>query len=344
VGKTKLKLLFLCCFIVLSFLKSFAQDAHFSQFYAAPLYLNPAYTGGALKNRIAFNSRIQYPQLTGGIYSNSATYDLLVPNTNSGLGVSILRDYINASALASTGLTFSYAYLLPVAKGKRFSLGVSAGLVQRSADFKRFTYEDQLLTDGTITPTSEKLDGSNNSVTYPDFTLGAAYTTKNWYAGLSASHINRPLQYSIKSQSEKLAVKYTANAGYKYQLFKRSKNPTQQKEVYIIPNIILLSQGQTGELNFGTNFQYDYLLLGFYFRNTPDFLVKNNTNIHNSDAIIASIGCVFNPFTIGYSYDSHFHQLAGGKNASHEISVVVSWDYFKPNRKKRYSPIPCPKI
>ena len=53
---------------------AFAQDAHFSQYYANPIYLNPAFAGLDRCPTVHTNYRNQYPEL--GIYqSYSASYD-----------------------------------------------------------------------------------------------------------------------------------------------------------------------------------------------------------------------------------------------------------------------------
>ncbi len=43
----------------------FAQDPEFTQFYANPLYLNPAFAGTARCPRICLNYRNQWPGITG---------------------------------------------------------------------------------------------------------------------------------------------------------------------------------------------------------------------------------------------------------------------------------------
>ncbi|WP_287060456.1 type IX secretion system membrane protein PorP/SprF, partial [Algoriphagus sp.] len=42
---------------------AFAQDPQYSQYYAAPLYLNPAMAGGELTGRVGFNYRNQWPSI-----------------------------------------------------------------------------------------------------------------------------------------------------------------------------------------------------------------------------------------------------------------------------------------
>ena len=53
----------LVVFFVVGLNKTLAQDPQFSQFYAAPLYLNPAFAGSAQEARVGINYRNQWPQI-----------------------------------------------------------------------------------------------------------------------------------------------------------------------------------------------------------------------------------------------------------------------------------------
>ena len=66
-------LLGFCLFVI--GLSAMAQDFHYSQFYAAPLYLNPALTGSTELSRIGFNYRKQWPGLEHDFNSYSAYFE-----------------------------------------------------------------------------------------------------------------------------------------------------------------------------------------------------------------------------------------------------------------------------
>ena len=58
----------------------YAQDPTFTQFYANPLYLNPAFAGSNKCPRISMNYRNEWPQLTGNYVTYSLAYDSYVKN------------------------------------------------------------------------------------------------------------------------------------------------------------------------------------------------------------------------------------------------------------------------
>ena len=71
-----------------------AQDPAFSQFYANPLYLHPAFAGAAPKGapRTNLNYRDQWPGIGRTFITTSVSYDKHVDKVGGGLGVLILND------------------------------------------------------------------------------------------------------------------------------------------------------------------------------------------------------------------------------------------------------------
>jgi len=79
-----------------------AQDPIFSQFYSAPLMLNPAFAGNTYEPRIAMNYRNQFPAVVDGstaFATYAVSYEQFVPSLNSGVGLLIKTD--NAGGVPS---------------------------------------------------------------------------------------------------------------------------------------------------------------------------------------------------------------------------------------------------
>ena len=63
-------------FVVALAFKAKAQDPHFSQFFASPLTLNPAFTGKFDGSwRLAANHRDQWPSIPKAYVTTSASFD-----------------------------------------------------------------------------------------------------------------------------------------------------------------------------------------------------------------------------------------------------------------------------
>ena len=94
--------LFVGVFILLFIsMQSNAQDPAFSQFYANPLYLNPAFTGATPKGcpRVNFNYRDQWPGIERTFVTYSASWDQHVDAVGGGLGVLVTQDRAGAGRL-----------------------------------------------------------------------------------------------------------------------------------------------------------------------------------------------------------------------------------------------------
>ena len=68
-----------------------AQDPHFSQFYAAQLYLNPAFAGSSAGSRLMANYRHQWAGIPGAFVTYAFSYDHNFSRLNSGLGLFLFR-------------------------------------------------------------------------------------------------------------------------------------------------------------------------------------------------------------------------------------------------------------
>lgn len=84
---TMRRIVFGLCSLVLVVNVAFAQDPQFSQYYQAPLYLNPGFTGITPQQRLAINHRIQWPNLPQAFSTYSFSYDIFVDELKSGFGI-----------------------------------------------------------------------------------------------------------------------------------------------------------------------------------------------------------------------------------------------------------------
>ena len=89
-----------------------AQDPAFSQFFANPLYLNPAMAGTNICPRISLNHRNQWPGIGKTYVTYSASYDQYVDKLGGGLGFAVAKDVAGAGNLNTTHISATYAYRL----------------------------------------------------------------------------------------------------------------------------------------------------------------------------------------------------------------------------------------
>ena len=101
---------------------AFAQDPQFTQFYANPLYLNPAFAGTARCPRVVLNYRNQWPALTGTFVTTSASFDQHVDGIMGGLGLLVTHDQAGKGTLNTTTVSGIYSYQQAISR--KFSMKV----------------------------------------------------------------------------------------------------------------------------------------------------------------------------------------------------------------------------
>ena len=101
---------FIIIFILLFVKGTFSQEVHFSQFFAAPLYLSPSLAGSTEGSRVAFNFRDQWPKIPNTFISTAFSIDHNFRNMNSGLGLLVFADQAGDGnlGLINAGLIYSY--------------------------------------------------------------------------------------------------------------------------------------------------------------------------------------------------------------------------------------------
>ncbi|MEZ4936267.1 MAG: PorP/SprF family type IX secretion system membrane protein [Crocinitomicaceae bacterium] len=121
-----------------------AQDPHFSQFYANPLYLNPALAGTHGCPRLNFNYRNQWPALSGTFVTYSASYDQYFDNLSGGIGVIATLDQAGKGTINTLTLSFIYAYHLKLGRKWRMIFGAQATWNQKFLDWSKLSFGDQI--------------------------------------------------------------------------------------------------------------------------------------------------------------------------------------------------------
>ncbi len=80
-----------------------AQDPHFTQFYANPLYLNPSLAGSEKSNRLLMQYRNQWPSIPGNYEMYFVSSDRHFNALRGGLGILFLLDDAGNEMLYATG-------------------------------------------------------------------------------------------------------------------------------------------------------------------------------------------------------------------------------------------------
>jgi len=324
------------------------QDPQFSQFYAAPLYLNPAFAGSTNQARVGMNYRNQWPAIDANFNTISAFADFYIEDKNSGVGVLLNQDREGILGLKSFSLALQYSYNLEITKAISFRPGIQVALYNRSINFDRLTFGDQFdpATGQVVNPTSVENLNTGERVFFPDISAGGLFYSKRAWLGVAAHHINEPNQSLIGEQSE-LPMKLSVHAGLKF-FFKPGVMGegfySRPRERSVAPALQYRNQGQFDQLDIGAYFTFEPIIIGTWYRGVP---YKQVNDFANNESIVLLIGFTRKgpkeTLNIGYSFDYTISKLGPGSGGAHEVSVVYSWSNRNPRKPpKEKLMIPCP--
>jgi type IX secretion system PorP/SprF family membrane protein len=318
-----------------------AQDAQFSQFYAAPLYLNPAFAGSTPDNRVIFQQRVQWPKLDAKYLTSLVSFDKHFDKYNSGVGVMIMRDYQGAGIISSTDVSLQYAYELHLDKNYAFRAGLQLGYVSRYVNYVDLTFPSQFSNQGYIGGNVNRNDFNTDQVGYVDVSSGGLLYSKNAWFSVAAHHMNRP-QQSYNQEVNRLPTKFSFAAGYKIPMTRSNGHHKNAEEGFSLTPVLQYKfQGKSDQLDVGIHAFYGQLLLGGWYRGIP--IKQYQQGLQNNESVILFTGFKLTKFSLGYSYDFTVSRLAvANTGGSHEVNITVEFPKQKQNKPRQH--FPCPKF
>ena len=312
-----------------------AQDPEFTQFYANPLYTNPAFAGTTPGSRFCMNFRDQWPSISGTFVTYAASYDQHFDGIGGGIGAQVWYDQAGDGRLSTSSFSGVYSYDLRIKDQTRdyfiIKAGLQAGAFQRSLDFDKLHFGDEIDPRkgwlGRVT--QERIPhGVETTDFIPDFSAGLLAYTNKYYGGFAVNHIVEPAQSFFGNPNSTLPRKYTVNAGMTITVDNWKRDPT----TFISPNILFQQQAKFRQVNFGAYFVKNYFVAGLWYRQTRP----------NSDALMALIGVKKDAVRIGYSYDLTVSDARAAATGSHEVSLIVELPPMSPRQVRKFKAIPCP--
>lgn len=309
-----------------------AQDISFSQFYAAPLHINPAFAGATLGPRITFNYRDQWPNWPSAFKTFAATYEHPVEMLNSGFGLILLTDDAGDGIYKTNQLSGVYSYQLNIRDEVFIKIGIQAGVIQSRLDWDRLVFVDQLdPLNGAQGPdgvplASEELRPDQLTTTSLDFSTGFLVYGGNFYGGISLKHLNRGNNnfFNVNQNLVSgLPTNISVHGGVELNL---NGGNNRSAPAFISPNVLFQSQGDFQQLNAGAYASYGQVFWGLWYRHT----------FGNPDAAIGLMGVRYGVLRIGYSYDATISNLSTSQpGGTHELSITINLEDSRQLQRKR---------
>lgn len=314
-----------------------ATDPQFTQFYAAPLYMNPAFAGAIDCWRAGANYRSQWSFSNQPYTTYSAYIDHNLAATTrfkGGAGLYVFRDSPGAGNYTTYEIAPMLSYFVNINKKTTLRFGLQPSYHLKYGNFGSFTFGDQIdQIRGPIFGTADN-GGIPSQLNFFDLSTGFLLFSDNYWVGLSGHHLLK-VPFAFENNRAAVPMKFSLHGGYKFYL-----ESAGDYETSISPVINIRSQWANLQMDAGFYYQAKYLTLGLWYRGLP---VIGGAGF-NTDMVAALVGFKWNQYKVGYSYDLTLSKMAY-TYGSHEVSLIYEFCFYA-NKKQRpplnVRQLPCP--
>ncbi|MCX6282209.1 MAG: PorP/SprF family type IX secretion system membrane protein [Bacteroidetes bacterium] len=315
------------------------QDPLFTQFFSAPLYYNPAYTGIATGLRARFDYRNQWPNLTTpyrAYYFSADLGDRNLPGAG-GIGLMVNSDNEGVGFIHNLELALDISVRIPITEFLVAQVGVKGSLKQKTINWNDFVVTDQLNEKyGNIYQTALSHPDANKR-TYPDFAAGGILRTTNESGsfsgtlGFAVDHMFQPDESFLQTSSSPLPRKWIAHMDVVFQVGEAGSTSGLSSNGFgdplkLNPGILFVSQSRFNTIEVGMNLMKFNVYLGGWYKTTLTGAVSN------SFALLAGYNYRFAENMSArfiYSYDIPISGAMMGTGGAHELSIVIEFSSLK---------------
>lgn len=326
--------------------KNYAQDIHFSNYYAFSHNINPGLIGnfnGTYRiGAIYRNQGLDYlggaSFSTPGVYADVPVFTGHLNRDKIALGVMFYNDRAGKASINNINASLGLAYHRGLGKNlqSQISVGFQASYLNKRLDNSAVVFYDQF---DQITWSGSKTSADlipANTLNLFDFNAGIYFKSSltkkvGFQIGGAVYHINEPSEsLIINNTSFKLPMRFTSDLSFRIQLNDRWS---------ISPDALYQQINNNKELMFGARAEYNFLS-GF----------RNNSSLHFGtryrwdDAIVALVAVEFKNCTLGMSYDFNSSSLNQSSNlrGGFEVSLVFIGEDIKHYNARKS--LPCPRF
>jgi type IX secretion system PorP/SprF family membrane protein len=313
--------------LALSIQTAQAQDIHFTQFTAAPLVINPAFTGnfdGMARVTAIYRNQwasVTIPYLTYGASVDAPILHDLSVDDYLAVGLQVYKDQAGDANLSNfTGLlSIAYKKFLGANVDKVLSVGIQGGYSQKTLDLTQLYFGDEYVNGTFQKGTSLEYQlGLLNQVKYYTVNAGISFAHRpsqafGYEIAVGANNLNQPADAFEKTVSNQvgLDMRYTGQVGAIWNVSERFS---------LRPAFLYQNQASANEIIAGNEF--------YYLAGNPEFPMYTTGFFvgawaRTGDAVMATAGVEFKGIRVGVAYDYNISDLqtASNGNGGFEISI-----------------------
>jgi len=300
-----------------------AQDSRFTQFWAAPMLVNPAWTGTIPHWRAAMLYRHQWYGVNNGIQSFYGSFDYNIGTGRGALGTWIQHDRISSLNANNLEAALSYVYRVRLSTAWQLSVALQGSYGQRTNGVEGLRFEDAILSG---MPTAESF--GTTTVRFPDLAAGlVAYSEKMWIS-TGVYHLLQPNRSSA-TQTDPTKIRITAQLGYRFNF---------AYDHYLVPAALVQYQNPFMQIDFGTNWEWQWLYTGLWYRGIP---AQSGSDLFPSTSLAAITGIKTENWQFGISYDFAIASLTG-VGGTYEVSLSYAPKYDPRRSRRGREEVECP--
>ena len=314
----------------------FAQDIHYSQYYANKLALNPAMAGANYDLSVNLSYKDQWRSLISPYKTYTLGVDkrIRLGRSKNFLALGLVFHNDQNSVLNSTIGNLNIAYHLRTGKYSKIGTGLLIGFGQKNTNNFAFQTGSQYNGQQYDQNLASGENMSLNSFGYLDAGIGTVWTFddsngknnvisgsgKKMNIGASLTHLNRP-KNSFYGVDERLPIKYTIHGDGGIGL--------NGMRLSVLPSFILNIQGKQKEIILGSMLRYQMMGASKVTNFKNSAAVSLGAHYRYKDAIILATMLEVSSYTFGLSYDVTASKLSKYSNGRGGIEFFIR--FVTPN-------------
>lgn len=302
-AKSRYYRVFKRCIIIITMLATAATAAHaqYDASFSHYFDMEPAFNAGAVGKEPKLNITAAYAIQMAGFEHNpntmyaAADMPFRFIGAIHGAGLQFMNDKIGLFTHQRIALQYAYKHSL---FGGEISVGAGAGLLTEGFDGSKADPGD------TGDPAIASSDVKGNAL---DVMAGIFYTHRQWYVGVSATHLTAPTVELGETNELKIDPTYYVTGGYAFRL----RNPflTVKTSAMVRTDGVSYRADVTGRLVYTNDKKMMYGGVGYSPGNSLTLLVGGRVHGVN----------------MGYSYECYTSAIGIG-HGSHELFVGYQVD------------------
>lgn len=282
-------LILIICFCFSSRIKA-QWDPQISQYWRTKTFFNPAFAAENDTLQASILHRMQWVGIDNAPRTSivSADMPLTFLGRKHGVGIAAMTESIGLFKNISVG--GQYVYKKKIKKGV-LNIGTQISYISVGFDATKINTADQEDLEGLINEVnsqSSKMDGN----------IGVSWIGRNYYIGLSATHLLQPSFDIDENLSSYIARVYYFTAGYNFKL----RNPLYELQ----PSVLVKADE--------TVFQCDVTARVVYNK-----MFNGGISWRKDDGFVFLLGLNLFGFDAGYAFDLSTSEISKASNGTHEF-------------------------